>query len=139
MSDKVYTLRELIDEAQFQLDTYKHPHIDDVKTRLNEILQAANIGEIANDTLVALSTSRYSLTISTEYMVKGCRQIADYIIPLSIIDADDPVYAAKVWSADQEVDVAERAVEIATRNLDWVKQELEKKIAARKLLSKFMR
>lgn len=135
MSDKVYTLRELIDEAQFQLDTYKHPHIDDVKDRLDEILQAANMGKITHDTLVELSTSRHSLTIGTEYMVKGCRQIAEYILPLSIIDAADPIYAAKVWSADQDVAVAERAVEIATRNLDWVKQELEKKIAARKLLS----
>ena len=135
MSDKVYTLRELIDEAQFQLNTYKHPRINDVKYRLDEILRAANMGSIGYDTIVELSTSRHSLTIGTEYMVQGCRQIAEYILPLSIIDAADPIYAAKVWSADQDVAVAERAVEIATRNLDWVKQELEKKIAARKLLS----
>ena len=136
MTSTVPSLRKLIEDAEHALATYKYPDIDEVHRRLTEVLRAADIGDIEHEKIAELSTFRDTLTISTTWMVRQYLQSSEYKIPLEVVYADDPVYAAKVWGADQDIAVATRRVERAQSDLKRALEELEEKKAARAAIKK---
>lgn len=96
------TMREIIETAMEQLDTYKHPDVDEAKARIHELLVAAKLGGIDCDCLEKLSERSGNLRIETSWSARGCSNSSDYNLPSFIIDADDPVEAATLWGLDRQ-------------------------------------
>ena len=107
------TLRQLIEEAQHQLDTYKHPNVDEVQDRLDAILKAGDAGGLKYDKITNLSYRNGFLEIATEYYVRSCYQNGEYRIPESVIDAADPIREMKLWAAKVKVKKAQDAYDRA--------------------------
>lgn len=120
------SLRELIQTAIENLDTYKNPDTTEVEARLSEILTAGGLGSITHDHLEALSFYNGMLHINTSYWVRGCSMSGDYKLPESVIDAEDPLTAVKVWAKEQRIAKAQAHVREAQHRLDWAKSELVK-------------
>ena len=120
------TLRQLVEQAQADLERYKHPDTTEAERRIDEILVAGKLGSIAHDHLEGLSFYKGNLCISTSYSVRGCSMSGDYKIPESVIDSADPIADIKVWAKAQQVAEAEREVRAAERALQWRKDALAK-------------
>lgn len=120
------TLRELIEQAQADLDRYKHPDTTEVERRLDEILAAGKLGAISSDRLEGLSFYEGELCISTSYSVRGCSQSGEYYIPETVIDSADPIAAIKVWAKQQRVAAAQAEVRAAERALERRRADLVK-------------
>jgi hypothetical protein len=98
------TLKELINKAISDIDLYKHPDIDEAKARLDELLVAAGLGTIKGDYLSDLDMYNNKLHIRTEWSARGCANHSDYELPISILEAEDPIKAATVWGLQQKID-----------------------------------
>lgn len=120
------TLRELIEQANADLDRYKHPDTHEVERRLDEILTAGKLGSIRSDNLESLGFYRGMVSIQTSYSVRGCSQSGDYKFPESIVDADDPIAAIKVWAKEQRVAKAKADLAGAERQVEWYRQQVIK-------------
>ena len=118
MVDKEMTLRELIDEAQNQLETYKNPDTSEVVRRLHEILVAGGLGGIIHDKLEGLGEYNGQFIISTSYSVRCCNQTAEYKFPSYILDSKDPITDIKIWALEEKFKKAKASVE-------WHKKEAE--------------
>lgn len=97
------TLRTLIDEAQHQLCTYRNPNIATAKEKLTELLKILDLGSLEHDEITSIDEEDDVLVISTAYSIRCCAMTGEYKIPLSIIDAADPVQAAYRWLKEQEL------------------------------------
>jgi hypothetical protein len=113
----VPTLRQIIEEAIGQIATYKHPDVDEAQGRLHELLKAAELGGIEHDGIVSIEECGDTFRIQTEWSARGCLNTSDYELPSFIIDADDPVAAARIWGIEKKVKEAERAVDEARSTL----------------------
>lgn len=127
------TLRELIDDAESRIAVYRNPNLDDVHAELEKLFIAAKIGSIAHDKITRLSIIGDELFIQTGWSARGCYDTTDYTIPMSIIDAPDPVRAAALWgsidrllTARQSVRVAEQALSDRRMQLAELEQEHQK-------------
>lgn len=103
-------LRALLDQAESAIRTYKHPGIDEACERLDAILQAANLGGIDADEVTYLRIGRQTVSIGTTYSVRSCTQHRDFEFPTWIIDAVDPVAAARRWGLEERRRKAESEV-----------------------------
>jgi hypothetical protein len=128
MSEK--TLRELIEQAEADLDRFKHPNVGEVQERLHEILMAGKVGGIAHDKLESLYFSRGELHIGTSYSVRSCSMRGEYDIPEAIIDAADPISEIKGWSAKKKVRKAEAEYKSALESVERRKKDLDEAKAA---------
>lgn len=119
-------LRDLIENAAADIDHYKRPNVDEAKTRLTELLNAAGLGGIGEfDRIESISEEDGMLHISTSYVLRGCECGERYEIPSSVIDSEDPIKAATEWGLAIRTREAEDKVAEARRNL----QSAEKKLA----------
>jgi hypothetical protein len=138
MTGEDLSLRELIDEAIDDFETYKNPDVSDVQDMLHEILVAGDMGGISHDKLESLYWRRSGkidvLTINTSYSVRSCNKTAEHEIPVSIIDAPDPIYAVKELSLNKKVAVARNRMLRAEEEL---KRETENYGAALEALKNF--
>ena len=112
------TLRELINEATEAIDTYKHPDVDEVQGKLHDILQAAELGGINRDHMTGLDIYGDHLHIRTEWSARGCAQSSDYRIPMSIIDAEDPIKAAKLYGINKKLTEAKNELAYARSSVE---------------------
>lgn len=117
-------LREIIEEAQNQLDIFKYPDVKECQEKLNEILKAGGLGEIIYDKLENLKYYDGFLEITTSYSVRCCNQTGEYKIPEKVIDADDPILAIKEWKYHEEFKKAQREVEMAKCQLKHAQEIL---------------
>jgi len=120
------SLRDEIETAAVALDRYKTPDVSEIKDKLDALLVAGKLGSIQHDRLESLSVYENHLNIVTNYSVRGCFQCAEYTLPMSVITADDPLDAVKVWAKAQRVEAAKNEVRAAERNLEWAKAHLLK-------------
>ena len=100
-------INELIsntDEAESSYNSAK----DELKGSLDKLLQAAGLGSIALDHLEQYYRSDEYLYITTTWSCRGCTNSSDYKIPLSIIDAKDPMAAAVAYKDAEDKRKAER-------------------------------
>lgn len=103
MSEPVSTLKELLEDAMSKIETYKHPDISEFTERMDTILAAAGLGTISNDTVTDIGVYGGNLCISTAWSARGCEQTSELRLPMSIVESEDPVHAAKVWSLNQRI------------------------------------
>lgn len=118
------TLREIVEDAASAINTYKNPQISDAKTRLNEIVKAADLGNLEYESIDSISFNRGTVEINTTYSVRSCPMSGEYIFPESILDEADPVAAAKRWGLEQKVAKAQEKVDESRRDLEGCEKTL---------------
>lgn len=122
------TLRQLLDEASSSISIYKNPNIDEAQERLNEVLEAAGLGSTGRDHIAAIDEcigmGGY-FEIRTEWSARCCAQTSEYRLPTSIVDAQDPVQAARSWKHTKALREAEAEVKRCMDALDRARSRLE--------------
>lgn len=120
------TIRQLIAEAQSDINTYRDPDISDFVGMMDKILSAAGLGAIGSDRVSVVTIQSGIVYIQTRYSVRGCAQSSSYEFPASILDAVDPVKAATSWGLERRLDAAHREVEETRRMLLHREEKLAK-------------
>lgn len=122
MPDK--TLREIVEEASSAIDTYKNPSISEARNRLNDIVKAAALGNLDYESIDGISFRKDTIEINTTYSIRSCPMSGEYVFPASILDAADPVAAARRWGLQKKVDDAQEKVDEARRDLEGCEKTL---------------
>ena len=112
------TLRELVDDAIHQIDLYKNPSIDEFEQRFSEILKAARLGSLEHEDIESLGEYGGNIHLTSSWSARGCHNTSDYKIPSAIIDAPDPVAAARRWGCEHRLDEARRREAMARSSLE---------------------
>ena len=111
-------IRDLIDITKQNIKTYRKPNTKPLAEALDPIILALGkaVG-IGNDQITDLYEDNSTLHITTYYVVKGCEGNNQYEIPSEIIDAEDPVKAAKLLHAQQQVEEATKGLKQAKQSV----------------------
>ena len=95
-------IQELIDarnEAEEALDR--------TRTELQEfifpIIKAAGIGEPRGEWITRIETYNGNLNVTTEWSARNCSNNSDYKIPMSILNAKDPIAEAEKYKRNKEL------------------------------------
>lgn len=120
------TLRELLDEACSLVRRYKSPNIDEFKERMDEVLIAANLGCIDNDTVISIDEYDDFVSIEISYTLRQCSQTENVSFPSFLIDAPDPVLAAKKWGYDNAVKELEDTLKFHEWKVENTRDQLTK-------------
>ena len=120
---KARSLREVIDHAISQIDTYKYPDTSEFTERLDPIVKALHLHGSVNDHITWLGWTKdingvAHLGVATSYSVRSCAMSDDFSIPASVINAADPVHEARRIYLDNEVKKLQRALNDARSNVD---------------------
>lgn len=99
-------LRKLLNEAQHQINTYKHPDIDDFQAAMSEVLEAAGIGSLKHDCIEGISEYNGRIEIETSWSARGCAQTSTYSIPSAVIDSENPLREAKLYGVTKRLSEA---------------------------------
>lgn len=98
-------LQTIIEDAINQVDTYKHPQLDEFKTAIKPILKAYLGRSFADhDDITSIDIYNGELRICTEYYVRSCHQTDDFEIPMEIINSDNPIKTATEYHLKLEVE-----------------------------------
>ena len=119
------TFRQEFDNACHQINTYKHPSIGEFKEKLSSILEAADIGGITHDCLESLDEDDDTIYIETTWSARGCNQSSSYQLPSFIIDAEDPLKAAKIWGLEKKIGETTHRLNAAKRDVESQQSQLE--------------
>ena len=120
-------LRDLIAYTEQQVKTLKKPNTKPLATALDPILLAMGHGAgIGNDQISDLYEDNGKLRITTYFVVKGCECDNRFEIPSEILDAEDPVHAAKLLHAQQRVETASKGLAQAKLSVISYEQMLKK-------------
>jgi Xaa-Pro aminopeptidase len=103
-------LRDLIVKTAHDVDEFKRPDTDAFKAAINPILEALGRGNLNHESVESIFFGK-QLNISTRWSARGCSDTSHYEIPLEIIDAPDPVAAAKKYKYDAEVAKLVKAIQ----------------------------
>jgi hypothetical protein len=99
--------RQLLEDAESQLDTYKHPDIDEFQEKFSELLEAAEAGSLKHDRVESIrvrdSWGTKMIEIRTSWSARNCAQTSEYSLPYSVIEAPDPLKAAKIWGLEKKI------------------------------------
>jgi hypothetical protein len=120
------TLRELLEKAEHDISTYKHPNITEVKQRLDELLLASGQGSIEHDTIEELTVDEDGVTIETSWFACGHRDTGTLFLPPSVIDAEDPIKAAKIFGLDEKIEKITRDLSDAESKVTMYSARLTK-------------
>lgn len=119
---------DIIQEAINQINTYKHPNIDDAREIINAVSGAAGLGSPGGDHISRMSIEgregEQYLHIKTEYSVRCCSMSDDFRIPVHLFEAEDPVLAAKQWAYDNELEKARAEVLGLEKSLGYARKKL---------------
>ena len=94
-------LRKLVEKAEHDIGYYRGPDISEAKDVLHAIISAAGLGGIADDEVTGLGIEDGMVEIATRYSVRGCEQTDSYAFPEFLLDAADPVAAARTWGLER--------------------------------------
>lgn len=103
-------LRALLEQAESDIDTYRHPNIAEAQSELNRVLSAAGLGSTGEDTITGITIGREYVFITTKYSVRSCEQSDSFELPIHLVDAEDPIQAALTWSIQEDVRKANNEV-----------------------------
>lgn len=113
------TLRELFEEGYHEVNTMRHPSVDELHERLDEVLVAAGLGGIEHDKIIELDESNDgNITVRTSWMARQCASESEYKFPSYIIDDADPIHAAKVWGKEEKIKKAQAYLDQCSRRLE---------------------
>lgn len=99
------SLKRIIEEAVSKVDAYKHPDLSEFKEVMTPIFEALDIGVGALDEIDDMFYNQ-DLTIYTKYYCRGCECDDQFTIPMEVIEAEDPVKAAKLYTSDMALNAA---------------------------------
>lgn len=126
------SIRELIEATIEVVSNYRYPNTSEFRTVINPILKAAGVGELLEgDRIDGLDIDEDALNISFSYSRMQCEMSGDRHLPLSVLDAEDPIAAATAWRLDQAVAAAEKLHAEAVRLLERRTLSLEEAKTAR--------
>ncbi len=95
------TNREIFDDAMSDLGIYRYPNIEEAENLLNSITEAAGLGSIRGDTIEDIRETPDGTVVLKTY---ACGDYNTYEFPASIIDAEDPAKAAKIFGLKKKAD-----------------------------------
>jgi hypothetical protein len=126
-------LYDLTLAAQSAVNTYRNPDIVDWIIAIDPVLTAAGQGSIGTDTVQEIEVSNHSVTIRTAYTVRGCDDTAEMTLPLTVVNAEDPLKEAHRYQLTEALAVAKHQAADAQRTLNRSTErvtELEAELAA---------
>jgi hypothetical protein len=124
-------LRDLIEAADVAISTYRRPNVGEAKERLSELLEAAGMGGIGQfDSIDSISEEDGSFHIRTSYTIRGCEGGDSFELPSAIVDAEDPLAAARTWGLNQQISVTEDRVKNLRQGLEREEAKLTELRAA---------
>lgn len=116
------TLRELLEDAAALLSTYRNPDIDEAAKRVSAVLEAAGFGTLAGERITRVFESD-GFVIYTDWSACGGGS-SIYRLPTAVVDAPDPIQAAREHKHANAVRDAEGDVRRAQTTLDNAKKRL---------------
>lgn len=124
-------LYELTLSAEEAVTTYRHPDIRDWIEAIDPVLAATGEPGIGRDSVDSVNVSDGVLTITTSYSVMNCPDSSTCSLPVTILQAADPIQAAKrykleeaVVRAKSDLGDAQRLVASRAANLEKLEAEL---------------
>lgn len=87
-------LLEIIQLAENAIDMYRHPNLDEFRAAVDPVLAALGQCTVDGDKVESISIGQDYVSITTSYSCRGCHNTNDSTIPMSIVEAADPVRAA---------------------------------------------
>lgn len=118
--------RELLDDAQHQLDTYKHPNIDEFTSKFSALFEAAGFGNLNYRSVDQITEHKDTFSVETSWSSRGCSQHGTITLPFSVIDAADPVKAATIWRIQQDLDKAMSEVNNHRKMVSYYEEQVKK-------------
>lgn len=82
----------------------------DFAIELDKILEALDEGQIGYDRITHTYEDGDEFVIETAYELRCCAMTGEHRIPLSVMNADDPIEAAKQYIADKKEAERQEAV-----------------------------
>ncbi|WP_269581879.1 hypothetical protein [Roseibium sp. Sym1] len=120
--------REVLEDAQAVIETYRDPEIDAAITAIDDVLKVMGNGQIGNDRVERINFERGAVRIHTSYSVRSCAMHDEYEIPSHVIDADDPVEAGRRYGKERRVADARNKVDDARKALKYAEEQLEEAV-----------
>lgn len=124
-------LRDIILEAQAQVDTYKYPDLSKFKEALTPVIMELGYSDSTLDDhidYISFDGSAYAddqaLYISTSWSSMGCACSGDVKVPYSVIMAEDPVKAAKLYTSNKKLTEAITAFNAAEKRLEQTRETM---------------
>jgi hypothetical protein len=119
------SLRNVIDEASSHIPAKAAaPELSEAKARIHEILIAAGKPGIKDHVLVDLKHRQNAIEIRSEWGSRGFVHDEEIEIPLSVIDAEDPLAEARLWGIRERIAEASARVKTHRRELAEAEDDL---------------
>jgi hypothetical protein len=96
-------LRELLEKAERDINTYRAPRIEEAHTWLHNILVAAGLPGINHNSLDHFYIGDEEVFVTSSWSVRSCADSDTYRFPIFIIDAEDPIQAARKWGLEEKL------------------------------------
>lgn len=97
-------LRAILEKAELDINTFKHPNVDEAHVWLDNILVAAGLPGIRHNRIDFLSVDyNDEVSVTSSWSCRGCQDQDTYSFPAYIIDAVDPIKAAMIWGLEQRL------------------------------------
>lgn len=121
-------LRFLLEEASSAVQTYIRPNLEQLRLWLNPVLTALGEGSIRRDDKVVVleerPTSEPHWYIRTTYYIRGCECEDVFHLPSAIVDAADPLEAARDAKSARDLATAEHEVNRLEAELERARAKL---------------
>lgn len=125
----------IIQRAMEQVETYKHPELDEFRDALQPIVTAAGIAGRLDDHITNITYEGMGVTeklrIDTEYSVRGCHQMDEIFIPMEILRAQTPLMYAQQWKLEQTFKQADQKLKEAHAQLSVITKKYEEALQAK--------
>jgi hypothetical protein len=126
------TLRDHILAASNRISIYKKPNIEEEHNLLNELIRAAGLGCLNDESIICIDLDDEWLTIETEWSARGSLKTSNYQLPSFIIDAEDPIAEATKWGLEKKIEECEDKlsdyksyVEMYEKKILFLKEQLK--------------
>lgn len=96
--------RELIEDASSQLSTYRSPDIDEAEEFLDQLLKTTGLGSVKYEHIESIDIYGDEVHVETTWSARGCPSNSSYQFPVSLLDAENPLKAAKIWGLKKKID-----------------------------------
>lgn len=114
-------LRQLLERASDDFESYKSPDLGELLEVLNPVLSAAKKTPFTHVTIVRIlegtSNGVKYFEFWIEWISSTCWQTAEVTLLSRIVDAEDPVLEAKKVSLEENIQVSENAIKALEKSL----------------------
>jgi hypothetical protein len=127
----VSKLLDLTLKAARLVDELRNPDLSEWITAIDPVLEALGQPMIRRDSVDRITVGGSVVYITTSYSTLGCHQTDEMEVPISVIEAENPVRAAKtrylakqVWHARYALAKAHEKVLVSQQALDKAVAEM---------------